>query len=222
MNDRYEIFTRNSVRAYLDREIPQEVLKRIVETACKSPSWSNTQPVKVHVVTGEKKKLISSKMVEAAKNNVPINPDIPLPANEIWPEEMLKRMQEHASERSKFANIKREEKEKRFQFQLKMYEFFDAPVALFFTIHRELPNWSLLDVGFAMQNVLIAANMEGLGTCPQVSAVYYPDIVREVLALDDTVKIVVGMAIGYTDQDADINKYRAKHRPVDEMIFWHK
>lgn len=222
MNDRYEIFTRNSVRAYLEKEIPQDVLQRVIETACKSPSWSNTQPVKVHVVTGEKKRRISAKMVEAAKNGEPIHPDIPLPPNESWPDEMLLRMQEHARERSKFVNIKREDKEKRFQFQLKMYEFFDAPVALFFTLHRDLPNWSLLDVGFAMQNVMIAANMEGLGTCPQVSAVYYPDIVREVLGLDETVKIIVGMAIGYPDTNASINQYRAKRRPVDEMVFWHE
>lgn len=220
MNHRYDYFNRNSIRAFLNKEIPNDVLKRIVDTACKSPSWANTQPVKVHVVTGDKKQLISTKMVEAAKNDEPIRPDIPLPTK--WPEDMLQRMKEHAKERSKFANIAREDKEKRFEFQLKMYRFLDAPVVLFFTIHKDLSSWSLLDVGSAMQNVMIAANMEGLGTCPQASAVYFPDIIREVLKLDDTEKIVVGMAIGYPDFEDEINKYRANRRSVDEMIFWHQ
>lgn len=215
-----EYFKRNSIRGYLNKEIPEDVLNRVVEAACEAPSWANTQPVKIHVITGQKKENLSKRMVEAGRNGVPKTPDLPMPSE--WPEDMLLRMKEHAKERSEFANIARDDKEKRFEFQLKMYRFLDAPVALIFTIDDSLSEWSLLDVGSAMQNIIVAANMEGLGTCPQASAVYYPEIIRKELNLDGSNKIIVGMAIGYPDSNAQINNYQAKRRAFDEMIYWHQ
>jgi nitroreductase len=217
--DTNEIFRRNSIRAYLSKEIPPEVLNRVLNTALISPSWANTQPCRVHVLTGDKKSRVSERMIYAAQDRTPKKPDLPIPSN--WPEEMTERSRKHAIDRSKYANIERHEKQKRFEFQLTMYRFFDAPVGLIFTIDNSLENWSLLDVGFAMQNIMLAANIEGLGTCPQASAVYYPGILREELGLDDQTKIIAGMAIGYPDQDASLNQYKADRRPVEDVVYWY-
>ena len=35
------------------KEIPEETLKEIIKTALNCPSWCNSQPWKVYVVTGE-------------------------------------------------------------------------------------------------------------------------------------------------------------------------
>lgn len=215
-----DIFTRSSIRAFLQKEIPETILKKIVATAGKSPSWANTQPVKVHVLKGDLKERISNRMIAAAKEGAPKNPDIPIPKN--WPDEMSQRMKRHARERSKYAGIAREDKEKRFEFQLKMYRFLEAPCALIFTLDDSLSEWSLLDVGSAMQNIIIAANIEGLGTCPQASAVYYPEVIRDELNLNASTKIVVGMAIGYPDNEASINEYKANRRPIDDVVFWYQ
>ena len=43
---------RHSARDFLKKEIPEEILKKIVQTSLQSPSWCNSQPWNVYVVTG--------------------------------------------------------------------------------------------------------------------------------------------------------------------------
>ena len=58
------VYERRSVRGFLDKEIPQDVLNRIFETAQKAPSNCNVQPWKVYVASGELKDKLKQKMVK--------------------------------------------------------------------------------------------------------------------------------------------------------------
>ncbi|MBG0787305.1 MAG: nitroreductase family protein [Anaerolineaceae bacterium] len=49
------IKTRKSIRKYQDKDIPQEVLDRILTAATLAPSGKNKQPWKFYVVRGEKR-----------------------------------------------------------------------------------------------------------------------------------------------------------------------
>ena len=49
------VSTRRSVRGFLDKEVPQEVLDRIFEIAQQAPSNCNVQPWKAYVASGELK-----------------------------------------------------------------------------------------------------------------------------------------------------------------------
>ena len=44
---------RHAARDFQKKEIPEETLKEIIKTALNCPSWCNSQPWKVYVVTGE-------------------------------------------------------------------------------------------------------------------------------------------------------------------------
>eukprot|EP01036_Dinobryon_divergens_P014781 gene14781-19987_t len=46
------IRARNSIRGYLDKPVPRDVIESIIEVAKWAPSSMNTQPWHVHVVTG--------------------------------------------------------------------------------------------------------------------------------------------------------------------------
>ncbi len=51
--DVYEAVTsRRAVRGFIDRDIPKEVLERVLSAAAWSPSGSNLQPWNTYVVTG--------------------------------------------------------------------------------------------------------------------------------------------------------------------------
>ncbi len=43
---------RSSVRGYLDRSVPRPVVERILTAAARAPSGNNSQPWRVHVLTG--------------------------------------------------------------------------------------------------------------------------------------------------------------------------
>ena len=55
------IYERRSVRGFLNKEVPQEVLNRIFEIAQKAPSNCNVQPWKVYVASGELKDKLKQK-----------------------------------------------------------------------------------------------------------------------------------------------------------------
>jgi nitroreductase len=79
------------------------------------------------------------------------------------------------------------------------YQFFDAPVGLFFTINRVMQQGSLLDYGMFLQNIMIAARAHGLSTCPQAAFMKYHKVISEQLRLETTERFVVGMSLGFAD-----------------------
>ncbi len=72
-----------------------------------------------------------------------------------------------------------------------------------------------------MQGVMLAATGQGLATCPQAALAEYPDVVREILALESRLRLVCGMALGYADADHPINQYRLPRCEIDEFTRWY-
>ena len=54
---------RRSVRGFLDKEVPQQVINRIFEIAQQAPSNCNVQPWKAYVASGELKESLKKKDV---------------------------------------------------------------------------------------------------------------------------------------------------------------
>ena len=52
MTVREALFTRHSFRAFLPKPVEREKLRSILEAAQRSPSWANSQPWEVFVVSG--------------------------------------------------------------------------------------------------------------------------------------------------------------------------
>jgi nitroreductase len=84
-----------------------------------------------------------------------------------------------------------------------------------------LPAWSILDVGLILQTIMLLAHHSGLGTCAQLQMVAYPDIIRRLLSIPPSKKIVVGLAIGYPDESDIINQSVTDRVALDEIVTWH-
>jgi nitroreductase len=93
------------------------------------------------------------------------------------------------------------------------FEFFGAPVGLFFTMDRTMRSGSLLDVGMFMQNVMVAARARGLDTCPQAAWLEWHRILADVLALPSQQTLVCGMSLGWADPDAPVNRLVTEREP---------
>ncbi len=111
--------------------------------------------------------------------------------------------------------IEKGEKEKMHAQHGRNYTFFDAPVGLIFTIHRDLETGSWLDYGMFLQNVMLAARGRGLHTCPQAAFTQYHKIIRGHLPLSDDEVVVCGMSIGYADPAAVENTLYTEREPVE-------
>ncbi len=212
------IASRRSVRAFKPTPIPEETLKRILQIAVKTPSYSNSQPWEVAVVTGKKKDELSKIIYELAKST-PAKSDIPLPGG--WPAAMDQRVREHAANRAKTLGIERGDEQKRRDMRLANFEFYGAPCVLFLFMDSTLGSWSVFDMGLFAQTVILAAHSFGLGSCLQASVVHYPDAIRQFLGLPKTKQIVLGISIGYADATAKINTYQSTRVAADSFVHWY-
>ena len=97
------INTRRSIRAFKDEPVPQELLQEIIATACWSPSYKNSQPWQVMVVSGAKKEGLSKMMVDLLDNGTPAAPDLPAPAS--WPEAEQARIDYLMAKRSELTGM---------------------------------------------------------------------------------------------------------------------
>jgi len=213
-----EIQTRMSTRAFKSTPIPRATIEKILQAAGKSPSYSNTRPWEVVVVTGEKRDGLSKVIYDLAKAETPEKSDIPAPAT--WPDELKKRSEEHYGNRSKVIGIARDDTAARQALMLQNFEFYGAPCALFLFRDATLSSWSIFDMGLFSQTICLAAHSFGIGTCLQASTVRYPDAIRDFLGIPKTKRLIICISMGYPDASAKINQYYSARANVDTFVQW--
>ncbi len=213
------IESRRSFRAFKSTPIPKEIMERILKTASKSPSYTNTQPWEVAAVSGQKKEELRKILYELAKSGAAPNPDIPLPKN--WPTELERRAREHGMKRFKALGIERANEQQRKELRLLNFEFYGAPCALFLFMDSTLNSWSIFDMGLFAQSIILAAYSFGIGSCLQAMLVIYPDAVRQFLEIPKTKQLILGISMGYPDLEAKINTYQSERASPDEFVRWH-
>jgi len=221
MNILQTLKQRKSVRAFLPKDVELEKIKTILESAKHAPSGVNMQPWQVTVVSGDKKKTIENRMVEAFTQNEPERMDYnyyPLK----WEDPYKTRRKETGLLMYSTLDIKREDKEKQFKQWLKNYTAFDAPVVLYFFIDDFLEKGSYLDYGMFLQSIMLSAVELGLSTCTQAALAQYPDIVKEELNIEENKILLCGMALGYEDTEALINSYRTPRISIDNFVTFHQ
>jgi len=199
--------------------VDETLLEEILQLGVTAPSWSNTRPYMVAVATGAKRDRISERLVarlreKAESPGMGNDPDF---THEIpYPDGLVQRSQRVGKGIYETLGIDRADKESRFKFLERNYEFFGAPVALFFFTHRGLDHFGTLDLGLYMENVMLAAQANGLGTCAQGYLGNYPDIIKDEFEVPEEYALVCGMSLGYPSDHA-INSWKAERLPLEEL-----
>jgi nitroreductase len=211
------IRTRKSIRAFLPDPIPRETLTKIVELARWAPSWANTQPWEVVVADGEKAQELGRLFVQEASGGASPRADLEIPVQ--WPDVHKNRYVGLGRDLLSFLGIQRDDKEGRNQHYMNMYKFFGAPACVYLIMDAGLSApYACLDMGSFGTTLCLAAHAEGLGTIFLAASMHFPDIVRRVLAIPDTKKVVIGIAIGRPHPDAPASLFRSTRVPVEEIL----
>jgi nitroreductase len=211
------LVSRQSIRAFLPREVSQQTVKDILDVAARAPSGTNTQPWKVYVVAGERRVELSRKILAAfddpavAKTHTREYAYYP----QQWTSPYVDRRRKVGWDMYALQGIVKGDFEKTHVQHGRNYSFFDAPVGLMFTIDRILERGSWLDYGMFIQNVMIAARARGLDTCPQAAFLDFHTIIAEHLSIPSNEMLVCGMSLGWADPDAVINTLYTERDPID-------
>jgi nitroreductase len=208
------IVSRQSIRAFLPREVPRETVEEILRVAARAPSGTNTQPWKAYVLAGEPRarRIVAAfddpAVAATHKREYAYYP-------EKWMSPYVDRRRKVGWDMYGLLGIGKGDFEKTHAQHGRNYTFFDAPVGLMFTIDRALERGSWLDYGMFLQNVMIAARARGLDTCPQAAFLEFHRIIAETIGIPDNEMLVCGMSLGWADPDAVINTLETARDPVE-------
>ena len=211
------INTRITTRAFLDRPVPGEVLRRILETAKRAPSGGNLQPWHVWVLAGEPMVRFKALIKEKAA----VTPRGEGTEYNIYPAELKEpdtaRRFKCGEDMYATINVPREDKFGRLMNFARNFEFFGAPAAFFFAIDRQMQQGQWADLGMFMQSIMLLAREEGLHTCPQEAWAIWHKTVGEYLSIPAELMLFCGMGIGFIDEAHPINRLRTDRAPLDEF-----
>lgn len=210
------ILNRKSIRKYLPKPVEKEKLERLMEVSRRSPSWKNAQGYRLAVVQGEIKDKIKNGFLELIEAGTPENPDYPY--QDFYPAYTKRRMLELGSAYYGHLGIDRKDKEKRKELLLDNFQFFGAPVGIFFLMEKGMGFWPTLDLGILLGTMMIAAREEGLETIAEASLAAFPDVVRSVLGLESNWTVAVGLSLGYADNTAHANTFKTQRVPSSEIV----
>lgn len=212
MNVTEAVFSRTSIRSFLEDPVSDELLKTLLEKASRAASGGNLQPWKIFIVNNSAMK----DFLEFQEGWT--EPEVP--AYEIYPPKLKEPYRtsrfELGEQMYELLGIGRENKEARIAQVMENFRFFGAPCAFFCFIDRQMgpPQWS--DLGMFLQTFMLLAKEAGLDTCAQEAWSMKHDSVSKFVKAEDSDILFCGMAIGYKDDTASVNSLKSERRPLNE------
>ena len=211
------IDTRLTCRAFTSELPNKNIITSIIERAKRAPSGGNLQPWRMWVVSGQPLEEFKKDIAEKIKDN---------PMGEgteynIYPKNLKEpyesRRREVGRSMYEVLNIAKEDKAGRMKQFMRNFEFFGAPIALFFAIDREMQEGQWSDLGMFIQSIMLLAREEGLHTAPQEAWAIWYKTVNKFLDIPEELMLFCGMGIGFADENDPINTFRSKREDIDDF-----
>ena len=218
MDVREAVVSRYSCRAFRPDPVPEKVVREIIQAAARAPSAGNMQPWFVYALAGQRLEQLKALMA-TRESELPIGEGTDY---QIYPSPMTEPYRSRRFQVGEMLynslGIVREDKPARYRQYARNFQFFDAPVGLFVARERShgVAQWA--DIGGFLQSVMVIARGYGLDTCAQQAWVSFHRTIREFLSMPDHLMLYTGMSLGYADESAAINRWRAPRMDVADFL----
>ena len=97
---------------------------------------------------------------------------------------------------------------------------FNTPTMVYLTLPKKRLVYSILDLGAIEMSILLAAKTHGIDSLVAYESIKYPDIIRKFCKVPDEEDIVIGIALGYEDENL-VNKFIANKLSVEEACHFY-
>ncbi|HEX7810444.1 MAG TPA: nitroreductase [Burkholderiales bacterium] len=210
------VSARYSCRKYLPKPVPRATIDAILGVAQKTPSWCNTQPWQVILLSGQATDLFREKMYAHAASGPAADPDFPFPPR--YEGIYRERRKVCGVQLYQALGISREDKAAAAEQSLENFRMFGAPHLALVTTEAELGVYGAVDCGLYVSNFMLAAGNHGVATIAQAALASYPDFIRSYFDLPASRKMVCGISFGYADDSHSINGYRTARAPLADSV----
>ncbi|WP_459128249.1 nitroreductase [Latilactobacillus curvatus] len=204
---------RKAIRSFdPNKPISDELIEKIMVSAQRTPSWTNSQPWKVYVATGATLAEIKADHLERTGKRMKGYSDLnvihrtdwgPLMAenSRVWNAEISAYLGEAGL--ANFSDLQR--------------HLFNAPVIIYLTVKRDVSPWMIYDMGAFSQSILLAAANEQVDTIPAYETAKYPDAVRKIVGIPENELLIGGIAMGYRSEGM-INAFHSQRSSVASFL----
>jgi len=209
---------RISIRKFLPTPVSESQLRELLEAARWSPSGGNLQPWKVIALAGAELAAVralarDSEVAGGKRSEEGTDPVYP---PHLW-EPYRSRRYQVGEDMYALLGVAREDRAGRLAHVARNFEFFGAPVGLFFILDRRLGRAQWAHLGMFMQSLALVAVERELGTCMQEFWALLRESLHRHFALPDTDMVYCGMALGHPDPTAPVNRLRSSRVAVEEF-----
>ena len=219
----WAVVSRRSIRAFLPAPVSRDDIHGILDVARHAASGMNTQPWRVHVLTGAAKDRLCA-AIAAVDGDASASAALEEPYHYYpteWVSPYVDRRRKVGWDLYGLLGITKGDKARMHAQHGRNYRFFDAPVGLIFTVNRVMQAGSLMDYGMFLQSLMVAARARGLDTCPQVAFTKFHRLISAELDIADTEMVVCGMSLGYADLDQVENTLVTERESVESFTTYH-
>ncbi|KXS09388.1 nitroreductase family protein [Gonapodya prolifera JEL478] len=210
------VLGRRSIRGFLRKPVPRELVQEVLSIALRAPSSLNTQPWNFYVVSGAPLDAIRA---ENTRRNLAGVPPSREPRNHgEYTGVHRERQVEIAKQLFAAMDIPRNDKAKRTDWVLRGFRQFDAPVSIVVTYDRTILGGDIgpFDCGAVVNALVNAAWSRGLGCVINSQGIMQTPVVREFAKIPQDQVVMICVAMGWPDEIFPANAVVSKRKGVDE------
>ncbi|GAB5055786.1 nitroreductase [Companilactobacillus alimentarius] len=212
METKEAILNRHSTRYFTDRKVDLKDIKEILTLAQAAPSWVNSQPEHIYLATGKTLETIRQGYLDKSSTSHG-KPELPVLSRKDWSKQGQNNMASWSKGVSE--SLGSDWQEIMGSAATKLY---NAQTILYLTLPKDYSLWSLYDLGAFGQTLVLSATDKHIASMTAYQLIKFPDVLRSALPISDDEVIISGIALGYRDDKALVNKISSNRQSLDQIL----
>jgi nitroreductase len=208
---------RYSCRSYRAEAVPRHVIERILASAQRTPSWCNTQPWQIVVLSGAAIEAFRIALLKHVETAAPA-PDIAFP--EAYQGVYQDRRRACGLQLYDAVGVTRGDRAASGRQALENFRFYGAPHVAIVTTDATLGHYGAIDCGAYVSTFMLAARAHGVASIAQAALASRAPFIREWLGIPSGRVMVCGISFGYADTAHPVNQFRTARAPLEDAVDW--
>lgn len=208
---------RFSCRGFRSDPVPKDVVRKIVETARRAPSWCNAQPWRIVVTSGAETDRFRAAMLDEVANGQSA-PDLSFPTG--YSGVYQDRRRACGWQLYEAVGVAKGDRAGSAQQMMRNFALFDAPHVAILSSPAELGPYGAMDCGGFVTAFCVAAQALGVATIPQAALASYAPFLHRYFDIPNDRLILCGVSFGYADPKHPANSFRTSRADIDDVMDW--
>jgi nitroreductase len=209
--------SRHSCRAFSEDAVPRSVIESVLASAQRTPSWCNTQPWQLVVMSGAATHAFRAALLEHVAS-AQAAPDIPFP--EAYRGVYQERRRACGLQLYEAVGVARGDREASGRQARENFRLYGAPHVAIVTTEAELGQYGAVDCGAYVSTFMLAARAHGVACIAQAALAAHAPFIRAWLGIPDERRVICGISFGYADATHPANQFRTERAALVEAVDW--